>query len=743
MPMPAARQPRKPSPWAAPFGQNTLYGGDQMRALRPVPFAPGQVPGMPYASRGYPTALGATRGVTQLAGRTTGPSGSLAGYGGVAAPSVAPQASAAQMVRAGSAGGVAAANSAAGMLGSSRAPAVDFGMLVGDAGPVIAQLPTGRGGGPMSPFEAPGLVGATAFGQGMQDTTASPFSPESQLPVGSIDEFRSLSSVPGPTLAQQMRARAGKAPPGANSALQALAQATGVPLAQSMAAVAGRPNRGVLYDPQNQSGREPTGGVGSFGSLNPYAALANDPNAQMYADPANVNAQFSTSGFRTADGQLISQDLGALSALAELRRFGPDTRESLVNAANNRGRQLAGIVSGINDPNYNADGRWFQGAGVGQDAQGRTYFRDQGPVPTGTTPEQREAARIAHLTKLQAQGKGYLDETTGQFIGRAGDATTNPAAALAYTTAGERSKAMAASQAERMKLVQQRAAQMADERKQRLADRKRGPSVLDMMMQRNPELATRVMALQQQGQLAQAQMQQAERMQQAGFANAQQLQQGQLAGQMQGIQAQVAGALEEAKQRGASARELAEIEQKGREAVANIQAKTAADDRTAQVDASRNKMAGDLAALYGQLEPQQQAKLAPVLNELMSRIGGFPAAAANQQGQPAAAAPPAQGPFPTDPATDDKPIYAGGKINEAQLKQIKDAADDGQWQKALTLAQSYGLSQAEAENLVNGQMVGNTWWRRTEKTPSAWSRFLELFTPNLAGYDLPPADYGA
>lgn len=169
------------------------------------------------------------------------------------------------------------------------------------------------------------------------------------------------------------------------------------------------------------------------------------------------------------------------------------------------------------DPNFNQDGRFFQGARLGVNQNGGAFFRE-GERPTdfagnAQTAQEAGANRLRGLQALEQRGVGYVDPNTGAFIGRgartfasdgpgmnalagrlaaggvtptalsAGQLNDNRVAMLGRM-AGQRERAMAR--------VQSLAQQSTADRRERM-----NPDPLKRLMANNPQIAA--MQMQQQG----------------------------------------------------------------------------------------------------------------------------------------------------------------------------------------------------------------------------------------------------
>ena len=677
------------------FGANPALAGRLWQSpLQQVPRAPG--PTMPYASRGYPNALGAPR---LPAARAAGPQA-----GGM--PQVDPGA------YMGASYGPGAMNRA----GPSIVQQLFDGPQMGGVGGYIPRATVaGPGFKAIEPGLEPSMVDffraseAGGIGptrqqrvQGSRDYGSPQFAD-----AGRLDRRMDSEQTPGqfggpPIAASDPKAMAlRQAVANAKSPQEAMAIASGVPLSESLAYA--------------RANTQPVarGAVPSVGSRNPSLASVNNINSQLFTDPTNIRAQFSSQL-----GQ-PSADESAMSAWEAMRNASPVTRESLLAQANNGGRLTSGLRSGIDDQGFNRDGRFFGGAVPTTDANGRVSYTTRAAADPGAA--EREARRLQHMQQLRDRQGGDVPERPYLRNGTASVSSQSNLPMFENPTLQAQRKA---TQAERMAKVSERAATLASQRKENLAARQRGPSVMDMLMQRNPALAVRLQEVQQQGQIAQAQMGMQERLAQAENANrleALGLQgQNQLAGINAQNQAQMGVAQLDAGTRTKIAQLNADVES-GR--ITAEQAAEAARNLSAQRRDVLGYAAG-MAQAGMPADPNALNQMWPGGNfAAQGQLGAVPGGIVDRLQQPPGSQT-QQGPFgaPQGGIDTTKPIYAGGKVNEQQLSDIRDAMQES-YAKAFQVAMGrYGLTEQEAVELINGPLLGNTWFQRTPRNPTIWSK---------------------
>ena len=207
--------------------------------------------------------------------------------------------------------------------------------------------------------------------------------------------------------------------------------------------------------------------------------------ANIYTDQVRTNGLMNN---QQAAGSAYQPNItiGGNFGMRAPQRGGP-SRESLLQSA---------LTERFSSPDFNADGRYFQGAGLGTNAQGRPVFTDRTP----RTPVNQDR-RIGLLEAMEREGKGYFDEASGRFMGNAPQRPTiapAPAATTATPASGQPTSMdlFRQRQAQSQQLVTQRAMQRASDRR----DRMRGPSLMDVMAQRSPQFALGMAALNQRGQ---------------------------------------------------------------------------------------------------------------------------------------------------------------------------------------------------------------------------------------------------
>lgn len=211
-------------------------------------------------------------------------------------------------------------------------------------------------------------------------------------------------------------------------------------------------------------------------SMNPMPAQGPGPLARMGIN--NPNRQFGGAGrspFPTGSD-------------AELRSVLPVNREDRLARVNQLGQGGQTLEQAAADPNFNADGRFFQGAQLGMDQNGRAYFRErENRTFAGGVSNDSIAAgnRLRTLKEMEARGRGYV-LPSGGFAG-IGDGTA------AIKTSPEQLADNRASYLQRMQQGrQQRMQNVTALAQQRAAERNLSP--LQRMMASDP----RFLAMQQQ-----------------------------------------------------------------------------------------------------------------------------------------------------------------------------------------------------------------------------------------------------
>lgn len=350
-----------------------------------------------------------------------------------------------------------------------------------------------------------------------------------------------------------------------------------------------------------------------------------------------------------------------------------NSREEILSRINMRG--LGGtqtLQQAADDPNFNQDGRFFQGAKLGVNQNGGAYFRE-GPKPTdfagnAQTAQEAGANRLRSLQALENRGTGYVDPSSGAFVGRdyqrfASDGSTQKGQIAGRLAAGGVTPSslnqsqldgnrlamltrMAGNREKAMARVQSLAQQSTAERRQRMA----GPSPLDNLLRNNPQAALALQAQQQQ---------------QAG------------------------------------AERIAQLQNDGRMGVAQLEAGN---------NAQRNQVGG-LAALIG-------AGMDP--NDARAQLG-LPALAGQQAGQGLAAA-------------QNKPVFLGGKATQTQMTEAQELKKTGTPQQVSDYLQKIvGLTGAELDEGIN-EVYGSSF--RTGEDPSWWGatgRMAQWATDPLFG----------
>lgn len=676
------------------FGANPALAGRLWQSpLQQVPRVPG--PTMPYASRGYPNTLGASR--DSMGGRYSPPSAG-GGYGGWD-----------------------------GFMGGP-------GPSAGFAAPVSMNRP-GYGGQPAMP-ESPGrypfgeqevgpMLGRVPIGPGMHV-------PEGGAP-GDAEALK----------AAYMRRRDAQFTNPVNQNQERMAQLTGVPLSESLA-----------YARANM---QPVarGTIPSVGSSNPSLASVNNLNGQLLTDPTNIQAQFSSQL-----GQPTNDEL-ALKAWSESRGQGGFTREqALANA--NRGaynpatggyRTAVSVYDAIRDPNFNANGAQFGGATIAMDSRGRTFFTDKerGPDPGAAAREERRLAHMAALAARNAQGGGdrpaqpylqggqpqeqkpYIPNGTVSY--NFSNYSPEQRAAMEATQQGRRDARIA-----RMEKVTERAAALAEQRKASLASRRQGPSLMDQLAQRNPELAMRMAEGQQRermfGQNLQAQQQLADQNAKARLAEVQAQAQGQLgvANAQGGFNTQIADKEASAKKYAADA------EAKAAEARLTGEQRAAATGQfmawaSANPDATPQQRNEMLQAIMGQQGQQAQPGFAG--NSPWRFFNNPGAGQPAQPGQPQQA-PAAQGPFADDPQTarNKNEKVHWGELTQDEYDDLEKSRDNPRIVADKLMAKYKDKKKAsEMLNKFYGRGLFGT-NRRSVDNPSfwgGWSNYLQ--SPEFMPYD--------
>jgi hypothetical protein len=523
----------------------------------------------------------------------------------------------------------------------------------------------------------------------------------------------------------------------------------------------------AAYAPQ-AAGQPPVMNSRQFAQANGYA-FPQQPSQNPPA-PAQTPLQRVLSGqnptmnySQSWDAQVSRDPQGGINKLMPA-----SSREGILARLNQGKGAAISLEQAASDPNFNAAGNLFQGAKLGQDQNGRAFFRE-GPKPTdfagsATNQGQADTRRLSFLKRMEEQGKGYV-APNGAFIGMNGERGAAYAAALRdnpgmlasrmaaggyttpttltpdqLTTNAERTRVgLAQGRAERMGRVTQLAQQRAAERNQPQQGGM-NPMLANLIM-RDPRAAVAALGMQQQGAIEQARLAQEGRQLDLQGRLAQDrlgLDRDRLVGEDRrfdkGLEARNADALaarqheldRQAKDPMVGLRQQ-ELEQQGKLAQENMtlqerlaQIRDGASKR--QLDAENAKtQAGLRGGLAGKLLDQEN--LSP---DQQAAIGEW--ALGQQQPAGAAGAPVPQGGIREllNGATNAR-TFAGNTLSESQLKQVENIDDPILLRDKL---RSFGLDDKQVTTALNAikppgffnvKHAGNSAkGTRTAEDPGGW-----------------------